>query len=408
MAVTWSDGDSGSEYEEEAAKLVTALSGTCNSDNDSSDEEVTFEELADTYKKLCIRSGEVCQQNEKQKKLIVKLEAENVKLEAKKKEDTATISHLNSEIIMLNSKLDQMSKSVKMLTSGTNKLEEILQSGQNAGNMHGLGYVAAKKPAGDKKKNRPGKPMSKKMSQDKAGKRSGSGYVEAKKFADNKKKNRPNKPMSKQMSQHWVQHQDQRNMKKKFQRWRCHYCGRFGHIKPFFFRLHGYPNQVPYVKPKINKVSYTQQWKKKTAALIAHTSLRVSVKEDWYFDNGCSKHMTGIKNLLSDIKPHTTSYVTFGDGARGEIKGVGKLDCPGVPNLNEVLLVNGLTANLINISQLCDLGFKVNFTKSECLVTNEKQEVIMRGVRSKDNCYLWESVNTNFSSVCSTAKTEKT
>src|ERR1043165_2581376 len=132
MAVTWSDGDSGSESEEESAKLVTALSRVCNSDNDYSDEEVTFEELADTYKKLCIRSAEVCQQNEKQKKLIVKLEAENVKLEAEKKADIATISHLNSEVIMLNSKLDQMTKSVKMLTTGTDKLEEILQIGLNA------------------------------------------------------------------------------------------------------------------------------------------------------------------------------------------------------------------------------------------------------------------------------------
>src|ERR1043165_2046615 len=436
MAVTWSDGDSGSEYEEEAAKLVTALSGTCNSDNDSSDEEVTFEELADTYKKLCIRSGEVCQQNEKQKKLIEKLEAE-------KKENTVTISHLNSEIIVLNSKLDQMTKSVKMLTTGTDKLEEILQLGQNAGNKHGLGYVAenkpvsdmkkkrhgkpmskqlsqhktgnvsgsgyeaAKKSASDKKKNRSGKSMSKKISQHKAGNRSGSGYVEAKKFADNKKKNRPNKPMSKQMSQHWGQHQDQRNMNKNFQRWRCHYCGRFGHIKPFCYRLHGYPNQTPYVKNKNIKVPYTQKWKKKNAALIAHTSLRVSAKEDWYFDSGCSKHMTGIKNLLNEVRLHTTSYVTFGDGAKGEIKGVGNLDYPGVPNLNEVLLVKGLTANLISISQLCDSGFKVNFTKSECIVTNEKQEIVMRGVRSKDNCYLWEPENTNLSTVCSTVKDEK-
>src|ERR1051325_9658223 len=202
MAVIWSD--SGSESEEEAANIVTAPSGNCNSDNDSSDEEVTFEELADTYKKLCIRSGEVCQLNERQKKLIVKLEAENVKLEAEKKENTATISHLNSEIIVLNSKLDQMTKFVKMLTTGTDKLEEILQSGQNAINMHGLGYVDGKKPAGDNKKNRPGKPMSKQMSQHKVGNVSGSGYVTAKKFADNKKKNRHNKPVSKQMSQHWV------------------------------------------------------------------------------------------------------------------------------------------------------------------------------------------------------------
>src|ERR1051325_2865531 len=248
MFVTWFDGDSESDSEEESAKLVIALSSVCNSHNDSSDEEVTFEELVDSYKKLCIRSAEVCQQNEKQKKLIVKLEAE-------KKADTATISHLKGEVLVLNSKLDQMTKSVRMLTTRTDKLEEILHSGQNAGNMSGLGFVAAKESAVDKKKTR------------------------------------PDKQMSKQMSQHRAQHQEQRNMKKKYQRWRCHYYGRFGHIKPFCFRLYGYPNQTPYVKPKTNRTPYTQQWKKKTTALIAHTSLRVSAKEDWYFDSGCSKHM---------------------------------------------------------------------------------------------------------------------
>ena len=57
-----------------------------------------------------------------------------------------------------------MTKSVKMLTTGTDKLEEILQAGQNAGNMSGLGFVAAKKSAVDKKKTRPDKQMSKQMS----------------------------------------------------------------------------------------------------------------------------------------------------------------------------------------------------------------------------------------------------
>src|ERR1051325_1493378 len=179
MAVTWSDGDSGSESEEEGAKLVTALTRVYNSDMDSSDEEVTFEELAENYRKLCVKSDEVCQQNEEQKKLIEKLEAENVKLEAEKKESTANIAILNSDIVMLNSKLDQMSKSVKMLTSGTDKLEEILQLGQNAGNKHGLGYVAAKKLANNQEWNKPGKSMAKKVSYHKIGNRFASGYVKA-------------------------------------------------------------------------------------------------------------------------------------------------------------------------------------------------------------------------------------
>ena len=80
--------------------------------------------------------------------------------------------------------------------------------------------------------------------------------------------------------------------------------------------------------------------------------------------------------MLIDIKSHSSSYVTFGDGAKGEIKGVGKLECSGVPKLDDVLLVKGLTANLISIIQLCDQGFKVNFTKEECLICNENNEVM--------------------------------
>ena len=49
--------------------------------------------------------------------------------------------------------------------------------------------------------------------------------------------------------------------------------------------------------------------------------------------------MTGNKNLLTVLHPHATSYVTFGDGEKGEIKGIGKLNYPGVPNLDNVLLV---------------------------------------------------------------------
>jgi hypothetical protein len=66
--------------------------------------------------------------------------------------------------------------------------------------------------------------------------------------------------------------------------------------------------------------------------------------------------MTGEKAYLQEIKNYSNSYVTFGDGAKGKIKGIGKLNGPELPNLDNVLLVEGLTANLISISQLCDQG----------------------------------------------------
>src|SRR4051812_31849231 len=358
LSVSWSDEDSESDFEEESAKHVTALTGIYNSDEDSRKDELTFEELAVSYRKLCIKCAEVCQQGEKQKKYIAQLEIDN-------KELNETISELNGEIILLQSKLDQMSKSVKMLNNGTDMLEEILQVGKSSRDMSGIGFVGAKK------------------------------------YVQDSSRTKPEAEMSKPMSKHVTQHHEKGEMKRKFQRWRCHYCGRFGHIKPFCFRLYGYPDQAPSYKPKQIMPIQKQQWKPKSMALIAHTSLRVSAKEDWYFDSGCSRHMTGLKNLLVDIKSHSTSYVTFGDGAKGEIKGVGKLECSGVPNLEDVLLVKDLNANLISISQLCDQGYQVNFTKDECVVTNEEKEVVMRGVRSKNNCFLWVSQESSYSTICS-------
>lgn len=58
-------------------------------------------------------------------------------------------------------------------------------------------------------------------------------------------------------------------------------------------------------------------------ANIAYTSLRVSSTEDWYFDSGCSRHITGVKTFLVNLKTYTNSYVTFDDSGKGKILGKG-------------------------------------------------------------------------------------
>ena len=117
--------------------------------------------------------------------------------------------------------------------------------------------------------------------------------------------------------------------------------------------------------------------------------------------------LTGVDKYLEDVRPYVTSYVTFGDGAKGKIVGTGNLIKHGLPRLDDVLLVKGLTANLISISQLCDLGLQVNFTKPECQISDEKGEVLMRGTRSKYNCYLWVSQEESFISTCLLSKVEE-
>ena len=80
--------------------------------------------------------------------------------------------------------------------------------------------------------------------------------------------------------------------------------------------------------------------------------------------------------------------MTFGDGSRRKVLGRGLLCVPGMPKLDGVLLVEGLKANLISISQLYDQDLFVKFTKGKCSVLNQADQCVMEGKRSSDNCYL--------------------
>lgn len=99
------------------------------------------------------------------------------------------------------------------------------------------------------------------------------------------------------------------------------------------------------------------------ATKVAYTSVGEEVSNLWYFDSGCSRHMTRNENVFSTV---VGGKVTFRDGAKGSIKEKGTLDSDDQPVLENVYYVEGLTANLISISQLCDDGLKVIFTKIEC------------------------------------------
>ena len=78
-------------------------------------------------------------------------------------------------------------------------------------------------------------------------------------------------------------------------------------------------------------------------ALKAHDSCL------WCLDSGCSRHMTGNKGLFKTLFEGTIGTVTFGDGSKSVIRGIGTVDIPGLPVFEDVWYVNGLKANLLSI-----------------------------------------------------------
>ncbi|KAK2357265.1 hypothetical protein QL285_094555 [Trifolium repens] len=262
LNVSWSDEDS--EEENEAARHVIALTGTCTSNCDSDeDEDVTYEELASTYKELLTRYEEMCRILEKQKKTINRLQAE-VNIQTEK------ASKAQEEVTQVNAQMDDLRKRVSQLNSGTNLLEEILEN-VPSGKAKSIGYNYSSlnqyqqdtetkfTTAEDVFDPFTGKVMLKHHIQH-------SKAYPVPKFALESKPHVHQRPKN----------------QRKYRRWVCHHCGKRGHIRPFCYRLYGYPNQRPQPNDVQEDESIKKEWKPKeeNVGLIAHTSLGASSRED--------------------------------------------------------------------------------------------------------------------------------
>ena len=105
-------------------------------------------------------------------------------------------------------------------------------------------------------------------------------------------------------------------------------------------------------------------------------------------DSGCSKHMTGKINMLSSLQHKNSRPVTFGDNNQCKVIAIGNVGQGKDPLIENVLLVDGLKDNLLNISQLCDKGYKVLFDKNAChLYDFDMTNIIAKGYR-KNNIYM--------------------
>ncbi|XP_050387711.1 uncharacterized protein LOC126804002 [Argentina anserina] len=102
--------------------------------------------------------------------------------------------------------------------------------------------------------------------------------------------------------------------------------------------------------------------------LVAFTALAERRSDSWYLDSGCSRHMTGDKHCFKSFDSEfTTGKVTFGDGRKARVLSKGTIHATNMPDLDNVYYVEGLTANLISISQLADKNGMFGSTVSDVL-----------------------------------------
>src|SRR4030042_2014866 len=108
-------------------------------------------------------------------------------------------------------------------------------------------------------------------------------------------------------------------------------------------------------------------------------------QHSWYLDSGCSRHMTGDKSMFQTLSMKEGGSVGFGRHQKGKIISTGMIGNSSI-SIKDVWLVDGLTHNLLSISQFCDNGYEVMFDKSFCTVMNSNKTIVFKGSR-KGNVY---------------------
>ncbi|KAK2421131.1 gag-protease polyprotein [Trifolium repens] len=260
LVVSWSDGDS-SEGEDngESAKHVSALTGLHISDDDG---VMSYDDLVATYKDLLIEHNEVCRVLEKQKKTISQLLAE-------KNSQSDKLSEAHNEVTQLNSQMDELKKRVSQLNPDTDFLVKMLgEVPTERANSIGYDYkVLNKLQQSRETKFKPDEEVINPYTGEK---------MPQHPIQHSDKYPRP------QSMQHPKSHSHARKHKKRPKSWVCHHCGRKGHIRPYCFKLYGYPKWFHQLEHGPEVQSAKKEWKPKSeeTGLIAHTSLRVSSRED--------------------------------------------------------------------------------------------------------------------------------
>ncbi|GKB58049.1 hypothetical protein Tco_0914235 [Tanacetum coccineum] len=107
--------------------------------------------------------------------------------------------------------------------------------------------------------------------------------------------------------------------------------------------------------------------KKEEICLMALENNEVCLKvklepDEWIKDSGCSRHMTGNKDLFSSYKSIDGGNVVFGGNTKSKIVGKDTISHNSL-TIHDVSHVENLGFNLLSIGQICDKNAKFYLVK---------------------------------------------
>ncbi|KAJ9561930.1 hypothetical protein OSB04_007090 [Centaurea solstitialis] len=145
------------------------------------------------------------------------------------------------------------------------------------------------------------------------------------------------------------------------------------------------PRKKKSTKRNVKKLDFSMKSANSKFSVGNKLNSKNNASHKWYLDYGCSKHMTGRKQLLTNYREEYGGSVKFGNNELSPVVGHGDIVCKDI-TINNVAHVEGLNHNLFSIGKFCDKDLEVNFNKCRCAVRTEWGRELLVGTR-KTNLY---------------------
>ncbi|KAL6908167.1 hypothetical protein ACP4OV_002337 [Aristida adscensionis] len=115
--------------------------------------------------------------------------------------------------------------------------------------------------------------------------------------------------------------------------------------------------------------------------------------DEWVFATSAAHHATGNRNLITDFVAECgVDFVYAADGTQMPVLGCGNVVTRNVV-LAGVLLVAGLTRNLVSVAQLAELDYTIAFGRAACLVSSPTDgTVVGRALAGDDGLYVVDNL----------------
>jgi hypothetical protein len=148
----------------------------------------------------------------------------------------------------------------------------------------------------------------------------------------------------------------------------CYKCHKLGHFQ--------------YEYPTVNKeANYAELNNEEEILLMSHMELYDNNREDaWFFDSGCSNHMSGDKAMFCELNKEFRQLVKLVNNTRMTVPGKGKVKLfldGGHHIVTDVLYVTELKNNLLSIGQLQEKGLAILIKSGTCKIYHSVRGLII-------------------------------